>query len=80
MIDEGIIIEFMKHIKRQLCEEQARADNADHEGRTKDYFWHAGYISALKETLKEIERTTGITGVYGKEEGTCRTHTQKRSL
>ena len=42
MIDEGIIIEFMKHIKRQLCEEQARADNADHEGRTKDYFWHAG--------------------------------------
>ena len=42
MIDEGIIIEFMKHIKRQLYEEQARADNADHEGRTNDYFWHAG--------------------------------------
>ncbi len=80
MIDEGIIIEFMKHIKRQLSEEQARADNADHEGRVKDYFWHAGYISALKESLKEIERTTGITGVYGKEEGTCRTHTQKESL
>lgn len=53
MIDEGIIIEFMKHIKRQLYEEQTRADNADHEGRTKDYFWHAGYISALKESLKE---------------------------
>ena len=31
MIDEGIIIEFMKYIKRQLYEEQARADNADHE-------------------------------------------------
>lgn len=77
MIDEGIIIEFMKHIKRQLCEEQARADR---EGSIKDYFWHAGYISALKENLKEIERTTGITGVYGKEEGTCRTHTQKKSL
>jgi hypothetical protein len=60
MIDEGIIIEFMKHIKRQLYEEQARADNADHEGRVKDYFWHAGYISALKESLKEIERATGI--------------------
>ena len=67
MIDEGIIIEFMKHIKRQLYEEQARADNADHEGRTKDYFWHAGYISALKESLKEIERATGINGVYVKE-------------
>lgn len=80
MIDEGIIIEFMKHIKRQLYEEQARADNADHEGRVKDYFWHAGYISALKESLKEIERTTGITGVYGKEERACRTHTRKRSL
>ena len=80
MIDEGIIIEFMKHIKRQLYEEQARADNADHEGRVKDYFWHAGYISALKENLKEIERTTGITGVYGKEERTCKTHTQKESL
>lgn len=79
MIDEGIIIEFMKHIKRQLYEEQARADNADHEGRTKDYFWHAGYISALKESLKEIERATGITGVYGKEERTC-THTRKQSL
>lgn len=76
MIDEGIIIEFMKHIKRQLSEEQARADNAE----TKDYFWHAGYISALKESLKEIERTTGITGVYGKEERTCKTHTRKRSL
>ena len=76
MIDEGIIIEFMKHIKRQLSEEQARADNADHEGRVKDYFWHAGYISALKE----IERTTGITGVYGKEERACRTHTRKQSL
>ena len=74
MIDEGIIIEFMKHIKRQLYEEQARADNADHEGRTKDYFWHAGYISALEESLKEIERATGITGVYGKEERACRTH------
>ena len=70
MIDEGIIIEFMKHIKRQLYEEQARADNADHEG----------YISALKESLKEIERATGITGVYGKEERTCRTHTRKQSL
>lgn len=80
MIDEGIIIEFMKHIKRQLYEEQARADNADHEGRVKDYFWHAGYISALKESLKEIEKATGITGVYGKEERTCRTHTQKQSL
>ena len=80
MIDEGIIIEFMKHIKRQLYEEQARADNADHEGRTKDYFWHAGYISALKESLKEIERATGITGVYGKEERTCTTHTRKQSL
>lgn len=76
MIDEGIIIEFMKHIKRQLYEEQARAD---HEGRVKDYFWHAGYISALKESLKEIERATGITGVYGKEERTC-THTRKQSL
>ena len=80
MIDEGIIIEFMKHIKRQLYEEQARADNADHEGRTKDYFWHAGYICALKESLKEIERATGITGVYGKEERTCGTHTRKQSL
>ncbi|MDY3744298.1 MAG: hypothetical protein SO025_04015 [Dialister sp.] len=50
------------------------------EGRTKDYFWHAGYISALKESLKEIERATGITGVYGKEERTCRTHTRKQSL
>ena len=79
MIDEGIIIEFMKHIKRQLYEEQARADNADHEGRTKDYFWHAGYI-ALKESLKDIERTTGITGVYGKEERACRTHTRKQNL
>lgn len=68
MIDEGIIIEFMKHIKRQLYEEQARADNADHEGRIKDYFWHAGYISALKDSLKEIERATGITGVYGKQD------------
>ena len=80
MIDEGIIIEFMKHIKRQLYEEQARADNADHEGRVKDYFWHAGYISGLKESLKEIERTTGITGVYGKEERACRTHTRKQCL
>ena len=77
MIGDGIIIEFMKYIKRQLYEEQARADNADHEGRTKDYFWHAGYISALKEGLKEIERTTGV---YGKEERACRTHTRKQSL
>ena len=66
--------------EKQLYEEQARADNADHEGRTKDYFWHAGYISALKESLKEIERATGITGVYGKEERTCMTHTRKQSL
>lgn len=80
MIDEGIIIEFMKHLKRQLCEEQARADNAGREGRVKDFFWHAGCASALKETLKEIERTTGITGIYGKEEGTCRTYTRKQSL
>jgi hypothetical protein len=79
MIEEGTVIELIKHLKRQLCEEQARADHADREGRVKDFFWHAGYISAMKETLKEIERATGITGVYGKEE-TCRTHTRKQSL
>lgn len=77
MIDEGTVIELMKHIKRLLCEEQARADSADREGRTKDFFWHVGYISALKENLAEIERATGI---YGKEEGTCRTYTRKKSL
>lgn len=80
MIEEGSVIELMQHIKRLLCEEQARADSADREGGTKDFFWHVGYISALKENLAEIERTTGITGIYGKEEGTCRTYTRKKSL
>lgn len=80
MIDEGIIIELIKHLQRLLCEEQAIADRADREGSIKEYFWCAGYISALEETLRRIERATGITGVYRKEEGKCRTHTQKQNF
>lgn len=67
MIDEGMVIDFVRELKCLIKEYEIQADLEDRAGDTRNFFWNAGIVQGYKQALKAFCEDFGIEGVYGKE-------------
>lgn len=59
-MNEGMMQELLKELRRKDRTYGLMAEKADREGRTKDYFWYAGAHFATAEIISQMKEDEGV--------------------